>query len=398
MLRILPARPTRGGRALRAAALLLAVLAATALPAVAEANTVSLNEGVLGYSHTTPQPSSVSTKVINGAVHIESSDGIQRFSSPCQRVNDVEVSCPGAGVQRIQAFLGVGSDSFTSRTALDTRVFGSSGNDQYVGGAHGLRNRVDFSGGGGIDSVNYILSSGGVAVSKDETANDGRFAFDLDNVREDVEVLGGSQHGDTLTGSDTSAVERFAGALGNDTMTGNGGPDVFETGTSADGADRITGGPGIDRITFTQRTRPVNVTLNFGGGDDGEAGEGDEITGANEVIIGGQAGDTISAPAGSTAAHSFFGGGGVDTLEGSNGPDQLTGGAGGDILLGNDGDDRIVANDASRTPSTAAWVPTPPSWTIATVSAAARTAQWWACCASPPRRSRSRPAFPCGCG
>jgi hypothetical protein len=89
------------------------------------------------------------TKVVNGAVHVESSNGIRTFSSPCERVDDVEVSCPRASVQRIDAFLGVGSDSFTSRTALDTRAFGSSGNDQYVGGAHGLRNRVDFSGGGG---------------------------------------------------------------------------------------------------------------------------------------------------------------------------------------------------------------------------------------------------------
>jgi hypothetical protein len=345
MLRIFHVRPSRAGRALRAAVLLLAVLAATALPAAAEANTVRVSQGVLTYSHTTPQPSSVVTKVVNGAVHVESNDGIQTVSSPCERVSDVEVSCPGVSVQRIDAFLGVGSDSFTSRTSLATRVFGSSGNDEYVGANHALRNRVDFSGGGDLDRVNYILSGGGVALSKDETANDGRFAFDLDNIRGDVERLGGSQHGDILTGSDTSAVERFGGALGNDTMTGNGGPDVFEMGTSADGADRITGGPGIDQVSYAGRTRPVNATLNFGGADDGEAGEGDELLGSNEVIVGGQVGDTIRAPAGSTAAHFLHGLGGIDTLEGADGPDEITGGPQRDTLLGHGDNDRIFAND-----------------------------------------------------
>jgi hypothetical protein len=121
---------------------------------------------------------------------------------------------------------------------------------------------------------------------------------------------------------------------------------ALEMGPTADGADRIIGGPGRSFLDYSGRTRPVNVTLNFGGADDGEAGERDEITGSNEVVSGGQAGDTILAPAGSTAGHHLTGEGGIDRIEGADGPDILNGGAGVDSsILGNGGNDLISAKD-----------------------------------------------------
>ena len=153
--------------------------------------------------------------------------------------------------------------------------------------------------------------------------------------------------GDVITGD--SGFDVLDGGLGDDRLTGLDGNDLFLTGASADGADQIRGGGGIDTIYYGSRTRPINATLNFGGADDGEAGEGDELIGGNEQIAGGSAGDTIRAPDGSTAAHGLFGLGGTDTLEGANGPDTLDGGDGiNDTLKGEDGDDTMFANDGER--------------------------------------------------
>ena len=114
---------------------------------------------------------------------------------------------------------------------------------------------------------------------------------------------------------------------------------------AADGADEIRGGAGTDTVRYALRTRPINATLNFGGADDGEAGEGDELIGSNEIILGGTAGDTIRAPDGSLATHQLFGGGGIDTLEGADGPDIIEGGTGGDTLLAEGGADTLFAAD-----------------------------------------------------
>ena len=70
----------------------------------------------------------------------------------------------------------------------------------------------------------------------------------------------------------------------------------------ADGADQIIGGAAPSTVDYSDRTRPVTATLNFGGADDGEAGEGDQIAGGHEVILGGQAGDVLRAPAASDGA------------------------------------------------------------------------------------------------
>jgi hypothetical protein len=89
----------------------------------------------------------------------------------------------------------------------------------------------------------------------------------------------------------------------------------------------------------------VNVTLNFGGANDGEAGERDEIIGSNEQVVGGRAGDTLRAPASSTASHNILGLGGGDNIEGSEGADTLSGDAGGDTINSFVGDDRVFARD-----------------------------------------------------
>lgn len=120
---------------------------------------------------------------------------------------------------------------------------------------------------------------------------------------------------------------------------------IFDLGAVADGADRIIGGTGSSRVRYSGRTRPVKVTVDFGGADDGEASEGDEIIGSHEGVDGSQAGDSIQAPLGSSKGYNFLAGGGNDLLVGADGPDTLSGGPGGDSLDARRGDDRLFARD-----------------------------------------------------
>jgi Ca2+-binding RTX toxin-like protein len=323
-----------------------AALLVAAVPAVAEANTVSLNQGLMSDVHTSQRSASVISEVVGNDVHIRSNDGITQILNPqCRRIDAQTAACPGGAVQRLTIQLGPGHDVFTSRTALDTLVIGFGGDDVYVGAAHNLRNRVEFIGRDGTDAAMYLSSTTGVRVTKDEQANDGRPGFDFDNIRGDVEKLVGSPHNDVLTGSNSSAPEYLDGNMGDDVLKGLGGPDVFLTQFQADGADQITGGPGVDTVDYSGRTRPITATLNFGGADDGEAGERDQLIGANERIIGGRAGDTIKAPAGSTASHQLEGGPGNDTIHGADGADTLIGGPGSDTLLAFGGSDTVLAAD-----------------------------------------------------
>ena len=80
-------------------------------------------------------------------------------------------------------------------------------------------------------------------------------------------------------------------------------------------------------MTYTDRTRPVNVTLDDKP-NDGERLESDLVRGDVEDITGGQGADTL---VGNSAAN---------VLEGSAGDDFLDGGLGPDVMFGGSGFDR----------------------------------------------------------
>ncbi len=229
-------------------------------------------------------------------------------------------------------------------------MFGAGGNDQIAGGKgddvffSGIADGADdYRGGDGLnDRIEYDGRTQPLTVDIDGVADDGQ-AGENDNVHGDVETLVGGSAADVLIGS--SGADRLIGGLGNDRLDGLTGNDRFIMGNAADGGDRVTGGPGNDTVDYGKRTRPINATLNHDGADDGEAGEGDELVGANEIIIGGTAGDTIRAPDGSKAAHQLFGGRGIDTLEGADGPDTIDAGTGGDTVIAEGADDTVFAAD-----------------------------------------------------
>jgi Ca2+-binding RTX toxin-like protein len=120
------------------------------------------------------------------------------------------------------------------------------------------------------------------------------------------------------------------------TVFGGAGNDTFSQGTSAASpagrGERIYGGTGTDLVDYSSRTVGVNITVNAGTTDDGASGEKDDVIDV-EQIKGSSANDTLIQDPTSTAAATFWGNGGNDTLEGGLGNDILWGGAGNDTFL-----------------------------------------------------------------
>ena len=132
----------------------------------------------------------------------------------------------------------------------------------------------------------------------------------------DVEVVTGGDGDDSLTGSPQT--NELEGGAGNDTLDGGLG------------SDSMAGGDGTDTATYAARTAPVTVMATVGGGPiDGEFGEGDNVLGDVENVIGGSGNDSLT------------GGDAANVLTGGSGNDDLDGGADADTLAGGDGSDRL---------------------------------------------------------
>lgn len=114
------------------------------------------------------------------------------------------------------------------------------------------------------------------------------------------------------------------------------------------GADLFSGGPGFDTVDYSSRDCDVTVTVGDGLANDGCPGEGDDVTGAIEHVIGGSGDDRLT---GDGSAELLVGGAGADRLVGLGGDDELRGDAGDDVLLAGSNDDYLIGgpgNDQQR--------------------------------------------------
>lgn len=109
----------------------------------------------------------------------------------------------------------------------------------------------------------------------------------------------------------------FATGDGNDHVDLTGAPASSATIDGGTGADVIHGGPGQTTIDYSSRSAPVTVDLGAGSG--GETGEGDTLTGIQNVR----------------------GGSGNDHLTGSSGDNRIDGGPGNDAITGGGGTDTV---------------------------------------------------------
>jgi len=149
-------------------------------------------------------------------------------------------------------------------------------------------------------------------------------------------LLDGQDGDDVLYGG--PGADSLYGGQGNDQVYGGDGADGLYAEATADGADFLSGGAGVDTVHYDRRTAGVTVTLDNRLADDGEPGEGDEIAGNVEDAVGGAGDDLMVARYG---RNDLRGGDGDDEIYGGPGDDFLNGGDGADSIFGEDGDDGV---------------------------------------------------------
>jgi Ca2+-binding RTX toxin-like protein len=241
---------------------------------------------------------------------------------------------------------GPGNDTIWAGDGAD-KLHGGSGNDYLYGwnGSDGLVGGpgVDLlSGGGGGDTASYYEHTTGVTATLNGAAGDDGSPGEGDTIAADVESIEGGSGPDQLYGNDgdnvligCGATDQLYGLGGDDELDGEGGASCHP----AETPDHLDGGAGSDTVSYISHTSGVVVDLDELPGDDGIPGEGDTITGVEnligtayaDVLIGNDAANTLE---GSQDGDILYGLGGPDHLIGGDGGDQLFGGAGADTLDG----------------------------------------------------------------
>ena len=131
---------------------------------------------------------------------------------------------------------GDGSDTLTGGGGADT-LAGGAGDDVYI-----LDDALDLvveSAGGGVDTVQFLLSTTGATFTLGAEIENGTL------VSAGLVNLAGNSLGNVLTGGGGSNL--ITGGGGADTLSGGTGDDTLSGGT---GADRLTGGAGYDVFRF----------------------------------------------------------------------------------------------------------------------------------------------------
>ncbi len=287
-------------------------------------------------------------------------------------------------------FGGAGNDTLDGGGGTDT-LFGGKGNDIYV--IHSDADKVDETGGGGIDTVradfSYTLAAGLENLTLTGKDNINGTGNDLAN------VLTGNDGDNTLSGG--AGNDTLDGGAGADTMKGGSGNDTYVVDNQNDVVDE-TGGDGTDTvrasISYTLKAGVENLTLTGKDKLDGTGNDQANILTGNDAnnrldggggedrLIGGLGDDTyVVNSAGDTVVEAK--GGGTDTvlasvsytlgafvenltltgadgingtgnaldniLTGNSGNNTLTGGAGNDTLDGGGGTDTLFGGKGNDT-------------------------------------------------
>ena len=225
---------------------------------------------------------------------------------------------------------GLGDDDVNAGAGEDTVIY-RGGFDIYDGGA-GF-DTLDLSALG----VAVYVQEGVVATDGDGTAPDVNGGAPFTELMQYVrfENFVGTVFDDILFGD--ARDNRFADGLGDDTVFGLGGNDLF---TYAGGSDAWDGGDGQDTVNFINFGAAVSVSI-AGAGGSGEAETSDGATvefasarsiatlAGMEHVVGTRFDDILT---GSTGANILSGDAGDDRIDGGLGDDDLFGGAGIDTV------------------------------------------------------------------
>ena len=266
----------------------------------------------------------------------------------------------------------------------DDSLSGGGGNDLLKGGA----GADTLKGGAQEDTISYMGSPMGVTINLNAGTASGGHAGG-DELGADIENVMGSDHDDTITGTDDVDIgNKLWGLGGNDTLSGRDGSDWLYGGAGDDslsggdeddtleggpGADTLTGGLGADTASYAGSMMGVTVRLHSSqamGGDAEDDTWGDTVTvlytvpaddpGGPDVemeetvpdiihLIGSNMADILAGDSrdnhiwGRGGDDKIYGGpgGGADMLYGEGGNDMLFGGLGVDELHGGAGNDTL---------------------------------------------------------
>ena len=293
------------------------VAAALGGPATADAGTVTKVYGIwpngeayyhLRFAATPGENNHLSAGTVAGEIRFQDSYPISSFTpGACHAVPPSDPGKPGgvgctiAGLTELQLLMGDGANEAT--------LLGSQ--RSLVSGVGATSN--EFTGGSGPD---WILGWGGRDILRGGAGTDR------------LEARGGN--------------DELHGGSGADLLKGEDGNDSVEGGNDVD-ADVMTGGVGVDTLTYGPRSTAVNVSLNAIA-DDGAPGENDYAQPDIERVLGGAGNDRIVAQAGDFE-NLLDGASGNDTIEGGGGPDDIIGRAGDDDLDGGAGSDAMNGGD-----------------------------------------------------
>lgn len=215
-------------------------------------------------------------------------------------------------------FSGTTATAFTSATTAGVSFDGS--------GLATVANKVDFTGGGGSDTLlggagddTLTAGSGGLDSLSGGTGNDQLF-FAASGLTSSDTLLGGA-------GNDTVSITGGGLSVSTALYTNLSGIENFRF--TADAASSLTvtnayfGSAGFTGTALTASTSATTFGFTFDGSAISAGANTVSVTGGggNDSLLGGAGGDTIS------------GGNGNDTLVGGTGSDSLSGGSGTDTFI-----------------------------------------------------------------
>lgn len=321
------------------------------------------------------------TDRLDGGTGVDTAD----FSTGASAVTaDLAAGTASGGVSlvAIEGLIGSAFDDVLSGDAGGNRLAGGKGADR-IDGRDGL-DTADYSGSTAAVQVDLALA---VQAGTGDAAGDRLTS---------IEALIGSALDDTLTG--VGGAEALYGGAGADRLEGRGGDDLLQGGA---GADLLIGGDGVDTVDYSANASAVSINLQTGvssGGDaQGDRFEGVEYfigtgfadtiigDGADQILVGGAAGDRLDGAGGfdiavysgsaagvkislatgavsggdaqgdslagieglvgSAFADTLTGDANANRIEGGAGNDTIDGGVGADAMIGGAGDDSYVVDN-----------------------------------------------------
>jgi Ca2+-binding RTX toxin-like protein len=181
----------------------------------------------------------------------------------------------------------------------------------------------ELDGLGGLDTLSYASSNGGVAIQLDVNgAGTGSGGHAQNDSYKNFENVLGSAFDDSLTGN--AIVNKLTGGKGIDFFEGYGGADILD------------GGEGTDTASYENSDAGVTVNLTSNVNTGGHA-LGDKLA-AIEDLYGSEFKDKLT---GNTLSNSINGNSEDDYIDGGSGNDTLFGSQGLDTIFGSAGSDKI---------------------------------------------------------